>query len=128
MDSQESEMSKMESGLNLTAVDFAKLGRLVLHKGKWNGKQVVPEQWINACMEINPGHNLKAFGEEIYYENFWWLYSRDRKTAYIVSGWGHLGQYLYLFPETNMIIVRMGKKTGKVDSWGNIFKEIAGYR
>ena len=128
MDSEESKMTKMESGLNLTAIDFAKLGRLVLHQGNWNGKQVVPEQWINACMAINSEHHLKEFGDEIYYENFWWLYSKDKKTAYIVSAWGHLGQYLYIFPEKNLIIVRMGKKTGKVESWGNIFKEIAGYR
>jgi CubicO group peptidase (beta-lactamase class C family) len=83
--------------------------------------------WIRNSFSILPEHNLTDFGEEIYYENFWWLYSKDKQNPYIISGWGHLGQYLYIFPDKQLIIVRMGKKTGNVDSWGKIFKEIAGY-
>ncbi len=127
MDSEESKTIKMESGLNLRAIDFAKLGRIVLNYGEWNGQQIISEQWIRNCFLILPEHNVTDFGEEIYYENFWWLYSKDKQNPYIISGWGHLGQYLYIFPDKQLIIVRMGKKTGNVDSWGKIFKEIAGY-
>jgi CubicO group peptidase (beta-lactamase class C family) len=127
MDSEDSNMIKMESGLNLRAIDFAKLGRIVLNYGKWNGQQLVSEQWFRNCFSILPEHNVTDMGEEIYYENFWWLYSKDKQNPYIISGWGHLGQYLYIFPDKQLIIVRMGKKKGNVDSWGKIFKEIAGY-
>ncbi len=128
MDSEDSKTIKMESGLNLRAIDFAKFGKLILNDGKWNGLQIVSEQWIRSCFTIKPEHNVTDFGEEIYYKNFWWLYSKDKQNPYIISGWGHLGQYLYVFPDKQLIIVRMGKKTGNVTSWGKIFKEIAGYK
>lgn len=123
-DSEVSMMTKMESGLNLRAIDFAKFGRLVLNNGKWNDEQIIPSDWIAKSTLIDPNHNVNEFGSEIYYENFWWLYSRDKLTPYIISGWGHLGQYLYIFPEKNVIIVRMGKDLGPIESWGRIFKDI----
>ncbi|MBR4365697.1 MAG: serine hydrolase [Bacteroidaceae bacterium] len=33
-------------GLNIKTEDMAKLGQLFLQKGKWNGKQVVPAEWL----------------------------------------------------------------------------------
>lgn len=123
-DSDLSMMTKMESGINLRAIDFAKFGRLLLKKGNWEGEQVVSKAWIDGSTKIDPAHQLSEFGPEIYYENFWWLYSSDHRNAYIISGWGHLGQYLYVFPENEVIIVRMGKEVGGVESWGKIFKEV----
>jgi CubicO group peptidase (beta-lactamase class C family) len=35
------------AGLELTATDFAKIGQLILQKGRWNGKRIVSEKWIN---------------------------------------------------------------------------------
>ena len=125
MDSENSKTVKMESGLNLRAIDFAKFGRLVLNNGNWNGQQIVSEQWIAKSLAIIPEHNVTNFGDEIYYQKSWWLFSQNKQNPYIISAWGHQGQYLYLFPEKQMIIVRMGKKTGNVQSWGRIFREIA---
>ena len=125
MDSDESEMTKMESGLNIRAIDFAKLGRLVLNKGNWNGEQVISKQWMEESGTIVQENKVAEFGDEIHYEKFWWLFSKDHQKAYIISGWGHLGQYMYIFPDQNIIIVRMGKGAGKVDSWKKIFQEIA---
>lgn len=125
MDSPESGMTKMESGINLAAIDFAKFGRILLQNGSWNGEQLISKDWLGKCTTILQEHQIKEYGEEIFYENFWWLYSKDKSQPYIISAWGHLGQYLYVFPEKNIIIVRMGKKTGGVSSWGRIFKELA---
>ncbi len=127
MDSEASGMTKMESGLNLRAIDFAKFGRLILQKGQWNNKPLISQEWINKSITIDQNHKLHEFGKELYYENYWWLYSKNGKTPYIVSASGHLGQFLYIFPEKNIIIVRMGKKQGNVDSWTTIFKELSGY-
>lgn len=124
MDSDESGMMKMESGLNLRAIDFAKFGRLVLNKGAWNHEQVISQTWIETSAVISKENHVPEFGDEIHYERFWWLHSKDQKHAYIISGWGHLGQYLYVFPEEQIIIVRMGKNLGKVDSWKKIFLEV----
>ncbi len=124
MDSEESRMTKMESGLNLRAVDLAKFGRLVLNSGKWDGEQVISQEWIGTSCKVSPENYVPEFGEEIHYEKFWWLHSKDHQHAYILSGWGHLGQYLYIFPDEGIIIVRMGKDLGKVESWKGIFLQV----
>ena len=36
---------------------------------------------------------------------------------------GHLGQFIFVYPQKNVIIVRLGKKRGKVN-WGKVFLEI----
>lgn len=124
MDSDESLMVKMESGLNLRAIDFAKFGRLVLNKGKWNDERVISEEWIEVSTVVSKENHVPEFGNEIHYEKFWWLHSKDQKHAYIISGWGHLGQYLYIFPDEKIVIVRMGKSLGRVGSWKNIFLQV----
>ena len=71
MDSEASGMTKMESGLNLRAIDFAKFGRLILQKGQWNNKPLISQEWINKSITIDPTHKLDEFGKELYYENCW---------------------------------------------------------
>lgn len=124
LDSDESRMTKMESGLNIRAIDFAKLGRLVLNKGNWNGEQIVSEKWMEGCRMVSSQNSVQEYGDEIHYEKFWWLFSKDDEHPYIISGWGHLGQYLYIFPDQQIIIVRMGKDVGKVKSWKRVFQEV----
>ena len=46
LDSEASGFEKMEAGLNARAIDFAKLGRLFLHEGEWDGTQIVSPAWV----------------------------------------------------------------------------------
>jgi CubicO group peptidase (beta-lactamase class C family) len=34
-------------GINARAIDFAKIGRLFLNNGNWNGKQIISKIWVN---------------------------------------------------------------------------------
>lgn len=52
--------------MNLTAKDYAKFGRLILNKGKWQGKQIVSEKWVESILSIE---NRKATDG---YKNQWW--------------------------------------------------------
>jgi CubicO group peptidase (beta-lactamase class C family) len=127
MDSKESGMTKMESGLNIRAIDFAKFGRLVLNKGEWNGKQLLSQSWMDYSFNISENYKLPEFSDDLYYRNFWWIYANKKKFTYeieSIAGTGHLGQYLFIFPKEKIIIVRMGKMDKNVDSWRTIFKEI----
>jgi CubicO group peptidase (beta-lactamase class C family) len=54
LDSQETGFEKMESGINARAIDFAKFGRLYLNGGNWGGKQIIPEDWVQASTQIDP--------------------------------------------------------------------------
>ena len=124
IDSLEDGMAKMESGLNARAIDFAKIGRLMLSGGNWDGDQVISKDWIELSMRIDSENNVAKFGENIYYQIAWWIYGPTETTAYTVSGWGHLGQYLYIFPDEDVIVLRFGKEYGDVDSWYQIALEI----
>jgi CubicO group peptidase (beta-lactamase class C family) len=124
IDSEEDNMAKMESGVNARAIDFAKIGRLLLNGGNWNGEEVVSKDWIEDSMKIDPANNVAKFGENIYYQNGWWIYGPSETDIYTVSAWGHLGQYLFIFPEENMFVLRLGREIGKVNSWYQIAQEI----
>lgn len=107
-------MEKTFCCVNACARDFAKLGRLYLHQGNWNGKQIVPEQWVITSTQADTGTYASAS-----YNNQWWL-NKDGSYQAI----GILGQYIYVSPKHNMIIVRMGKKSGKTGNWKALFKLI----
>ncbi len=48
LDDKRHRSAKAYCGLNLSAIDLAKIGRLYLNKGKFKGKQIVSEDWIHA--------------------------------------------------------------------------------
>ncbi len=54
LDDKQHRSAKSYCGLNLSAVDLAKIGRLYLNKGKFKGKQIVSEDWIKATLTNNP--------------------------------------------------------------------------
>jgi CubicO group peptidase (beta-lactamase class C family) len=124
IDSEADGMAKMESGLNARAIDFAKIGGLFLNKGDWNGEQIIPSSWITASGKIDPANHVARLGENTFYQYGWWVYSPSRSGKYCVFGSGHLGQYLFVFPDDGMIVLRFGKEIGKVDSWYQIAQEI----
>ena len=110
MDSEKSGFEKMESGINATAVDFARFGLLYLHNGYWNGTQILPESWVQKSTIPDPRDNRIIEGwTEIggYYGYHWWgLKKTDGAYDYMASG--HLGQFIYVSPEKNMVVVRLG--------------------
>jgi len=103
--------------VNARARDFAKIGRLYLNKGKWNGKQIVSEKWVEESTRVD----LSDGGAE-FYKYQWWIPSANGD----FMAEGILGQYIYVNPSKNMVIVRMGKNEGKVN-WSDLFILLAKY-
>ncbi len=87
-------------GLNIRTEDIAKFGQLYLQKGKWDGKQIVPEAWIEAATarQTSNGSNPKSDWEQGYGYQFW----RCRHAAY--RGDGAFGQYCIVLPEQDTVI------------------------
>lgn len=108
IDRKENGIEKTFCCLNARARDFAKIGRLYLNKGNWNGKQIVSEKWVEESTKVD-----RSEGSPRYYQYQWWLPSDQGD--YMAQG--ILGQYIYVHPEKNLIIVRMGKKEGKASWW-----------
>ncbi|MDR1671377.1 MAG: beta-lactamase family protein [Alistipes sp.] len=147
IDDRRHRMTKSDSGLNTTARDLAKIGRLYLHHGNWNGTQIVDSLWVarsitpNAANRgyqyqwysfsgnlINPDTKDTVWGDsaDSAAENaaeslkeggytHWTVYQRD-------GGWrvrvypgyffaqGINGQFIWVDPAKNLIIIRLGEK------------------
>ncbi|CAM1356583.1 serine hydrolase domain-containing protein [Tenacibaculum halocynthiae] len=88
--------------LNTTAIDLAKLARLVLNKGRFNGKQIISEKWINKLTTPNKMNDC--------YQYQW--YSNECSDDYYALG--ILGQIIYIVPSQDLIIIRLGKSSGKM--------------
>jgi CubicO group peptidase (beta-lactamase class C family) len=118
-------MEKMESGVNARAIDFARLGLLLLHGGTWRGERVVSPEWIAASTRLEPGCELPAYlPRAVCYRRAWWLYPAGAEGPRAIGALGHLGQYVFVMPEQELVIVRFGRNPGGV-SWPRVIRGIA---
>jgi len=107
LDRQKEGLEKTFCCINATARDYAKIGRLYLNGGNWNGKQIVSRSWVE--QSTTPS---QSSGSESYYQYQWWIPSKGTFLAQ-----GILGQYIYVDPSKNLIIVRLGANKGEADWW-----------
>ncbi len=115
IDRKKDGMEKTFCCINARARDYAKIGRLMLHKGNWNGRQIVSADWVAKSTTVDTTE-----GSVWYYQYQWWLPTRSGD--FLATG--ILGQYIYVDPSSNMVIVRLGKKPGNV-SWSALFPDLA---
>jgi CubicO group peptidase (beta-lactamase class C family) len=98
-DSLFSEFPSTGSGLKMRPRDIAKFGQLYLNNGKWDGKQILPEDWIKKS--IQPHFNNKEYGY------LWRLTEYDfndtKINCYYGTGFGL--QKLYIFPTLDLVVV-----------------------
>jgi CubicO group peptidase (beta-lactamase class C family) len=91
-------------GLRLKTEDIARFGQMYLQKGKWNGKQILPESWV---AEATTSHIQSKGGARKAEENDWlqgycYQFWRCRHDAY--RGDGAYGQYCIVLPKEDMVI------------------------
>lgn len=113
IDKKRNGLEKTFCCINARARDFAKFGRLYLNNGNWDGKQVLPQRWI--AQSTTPDTSQGGAG---YYKYQWWL----TKTGYVADGLH--GQFIYVNPSKNLIFVRLGKSSGKVN-WPTVFDQLS---
>ncbi len=91
-------------GLSIRTEDIASFGQLYLQKGKWQGRQLVPETWIDAATarQTSNGSNPNSDWDQGYGYQFW----RCRHGAY--RGDGAFGQYCLVLPEQDAVIAITG--------------------
>ena len=111
IDRKEGGIEKTFCCINAPARDFAKLGSLYLHKGEWRGKQLIPKAWVEQSTRVDTTN-----GSDWSYQYQWWLPSREGD----FEAQGILGQYIYVDPAHDMVIVRLGTNHGNVD-WTSVF-------
>lgn len=92
-------------GLHLYPRDMLRIGVLYLNGGQWQGKQVVPAAWIEQCLQP---HVILTNGFQYGYQ--WWRKSFDKDGSPISLhiAWGYGGQFIFLLPSLNMVMVSTG--------------------
>jgi hypothetical protein len=87
-------------GLKIRTVDIASFGQLYLQKGLWNGKQLIPEEWVEEAtsLQTSNGSNPDSDWDQGYGYQFW----RCRHGLY--RGDGAFGQYCIVFPEQDAVL------------------------
>ncbi|MEV8626172.1 serine hydrolase [Streptomyces sp. NPDC051079] len=86
--------------VNATARDFARVGQLVLDRGRAGGRQVIPEQWIDRLSTPTP-HSIDGWG----YSAQWWHPTGGNGKDF--SAIGVYGQYTYVDPVSRTVIVKL---------------------
>lgn len=115
IDRKKNGLEKTFCCLNARARDFAKIGRLYKNKGNWNGKQIVSQKWVEESTKLDTSE-----GSANYYQYQWWLPTPNED----FMAEGILGQFVYVNPKKDLIIVRLGKNEGKAD-WWTIFTSLS---
>lgn len=115
IDRKKNGLEKTFCCLNARARDFAKIGRLYKNKGNWNGKQIVSQKWVEESTKLDTSE-----GSANFYQYQWWLPTPNED----FMAEGILGQFIYVNPKKDLIIVRLGKNEGKAD-WWTIFTSLA---
>ncbi len=129
LDSEKSGFELMGAGINARAIDFAKFGRLYLNNGNWNGAQIVPADWVIESTSPDPNDqrvwHSDTYWKELngYYKYQWWG-RLNADGTYHYTAMGHLGQFIFVAPQENMVIVRFGIDEGGVDDWMGVFQTI----
>ena len=97
------------AGLDMTPREFAKFGLMIAQEGKWIDEQIVSQSWIKeATTEFD---NLASYGYQ------WWtstisesgLGSARQDDYPFFSALGLDGQYIYVWPEKDLVLVRFTK-------------------
>ena len=120
LDSTTSGFEKMESGVNARARDFGRFGMLFAKEGKWEGEQLISREWVEES--TRPDATTDPSSD---YQYFWWVNTPDGKDHF--SARGNYGQYIYVAPEKDLVIVRLGKDEGEqgYEYWIDLFEEVS---
>lgn len=107
------------SGLRLTANDTAKLGRLILARGEWNGEQLVDPEWIDAMtarhVETIPWYNAEGMNS-----GYGYMWYRGRVGAHeVIFAVGYGDQWIMVFPDRDLVItVQAGRYHDSTETTG----------
>lgn len=107
--------------LGASALDYAKFGRLYLNRGNWNGKQLVPSEWVDRSLARDTTEG-SSFGY-----NYCWHIGEKEYGDFMADGM--YKQHIYVNPQKNILIVLMCERENALKAervqWRNVFKQIS---
>jgi CubicO group peptidase (beta-lactamase class C family) len=117
VDCNQNNNMKYYGGLNISARDLAKIGKIYLNDGKFEDQQIISEEWMNYISDTT-----NHVGKWDY--SMGWYFDTKTKEQDIFYGAGFNGQFLLMNKTTNTIIVRLGESKAK-HSWWEILSDLS---
>ncbi len=88
--------------LQLSSLDYAKFGQLYLNQGKWNGKQIVSQDWVAKSLS----HQMSISDDEFYGYLFWnKTYTVNGLNYEVYYSSGNGGNRIFIFKDQPIVIV-----------------------
>lgn len=118
VDSFYNRFEQSSHGFNARPRDLARFGLMFANDGMVDGVQVISPEWVQkatAPTNVSIGRNDSL---EQNYNYFWWVLPDGRFWAQ-----GRLGQYVFVSPEDNLVIVRMGRDES--EDWPSLLADLS---
>ena len=104
------EVPSPASGLRLAAPDLARIGQIIVQGGAWQGKQIVPGDWLDASFTRHADLNGMHYGLH-------WYLASDGDLPRWMSGFGNGGQRLTVQPKYDLVFVILAGNYNEPDAW-----------
>ncbi|WP_305972142.1 MULTISPECIES: serine hydrolase [unclassified Mameliella] len=111
-------------GLNLTLRDYARLGEMYRAGGRLQGKQIVPEAWVNESTRPS----ARTDEGQLQYGYQWWMPADAREGEFMARG--IYGQYVYIARQSGTVVAITGadrgfREAGAFDDALQMFRRLA---
>jgi CubicO group peptidase (beta-lactamase class C family) len=127
------------AGLQATASEFAKYGYLFLQRGRWDGQQVIPADWVDRTTQakdpcedwnqylwhVNPPIRLGKQDpscDSLYCPPL--SFADLPPDAFFAEG--VYGQFMFIVPSQDLVVVRLGEDTGGLEHWEEFGRGLLG--
>jgi CubicO group peptidase (beta-lactamase class C family) len=127
------------AGLQATAAEYAKFGYLFLNKGKWDGKQIVPESWVDfttqaadPCVDWyrylwHQNAPVRLGPQDPSCDSFFCApasFANLPADAYFAEGIN--GQFIFIVPSADLVVVRLANDGAGSENWDAFAVEFLG--
>lgn len=113
-------------GIKLRALDFAKYGQLYKNEGKWNGRQIVPKQWVHKTfskLKTIPGRLEEYYGY-LFWNKKYRIGDKEYESFYCT---GNGGNKIFIFPDHPWVIVITASAYGTLYAHPQVDKMMTEY-
>jgi CubicO group peptidase (beta-lactamase class C family) len=109
------------SGLRMTPRDMARIGQMMLGRGAWNGKTIVPSNWIERSVSLHTSvDDFRRFGYQWYISYFSFGRQLGWQPERVEPAWmayGDGGQRIYILPGIDLVVAITAGNYNNEDQW-----------
>ena len=105
-------MEKVSCCFYTSARDYARIAKLYMQQGHWNGQQLVDSSFVRQSLTVADLTDNETGKKITNYGYQWWIMNYKNHPIFYMRG--IRGQYVFAIPDLNMIVVRLGHKRDSV--------------